>query len=110
MKENFVEIKKYGLPKEPDYYLCKIKGDKLPFRVLEFWKNDVDGREINEWRYNSLLKYENIDLNEVEVTHWMKFDDNENDVKSIDEKQCPHYVDSHSCYWCVFNRTENCPK
>lgn len=76
MKENFIEIKKYGLPKEPDYYLCKIKGDKLPFRVLEFWKNDVDGREINEWRYNSLLKYENIDLNEVEVTHWMKMDVN----------------------------------
>jgi hypothetical protein len=71
---NFVEIKKYGLPKKPDYYLCKIKGDKLPFRILEFWKNDIDGREINEWRYNSLLKYENIDLNEVEVTHWMKME------------------------------------
>ena len=26
------------------------------------------------------------------------------------EKQCPHYVDSHSCYWCVFKNTENCPK
>ena len=26
------------------------------------------------------------------------------------EYQCPHYVDSHSCYWCVFKNTENCPK
>jgi len=26
------------------------------------------------------------------------------------EKQCPHYVDSHSCYWCVFKNSKNCPK
>jgi hypothetical protein len=28
----------------------------------------------------------------------------------MSEKQCPHYVDSHSCYWCIFKNTENCPK
>lgn len=28
----------------------------------------------------------------------------------MSEKQCPHYIDSHSCYWYVFNGTENCPK
>ena len=26
------------------------------------------------------------------------------------EKQCPHYVDSHSCYWCVIKNSKNCPK
>lgn len=70
----FIDIKKEGLPSEPDYYLCKIKGDKLPFRILEFWVHDLDGRECNEWRYNTLLKYENINLDEIEVTHWMKVD------------------------------------
>jgi hypothetical protein len=30
--------------------------------------------------------------------------------QSMSEKQCHHYVDSHSCYWCVFKNTENCPK
>lgn len=62
------------MPKEPDYYLCKIKGDKLPFRVLEFWTHDLNGIECNQWRYNSLLKYENIDIDNVEVTDWMKIE------------------------------------
>ena len=62
------------MPKEPDYYLCKIKGDKLPFRVLEFWTYDLDGVECNQWRYNSLLKYENIDIDNFEVTDWMKIE------------------------------------
>ena len=37
---HFIDVKKEGLPSEPDYYLCKIKGDKLPFRILEFWVKD----------------------------------------------------------------------
>ena len=64
------------MPTEPDYYLCKIKGDKLPFRVLEFWTHTLDGHELNQWRYTTLLKYENIDIDNVEVTHWMKIKNN----------------------------------
>ena len=74
MKEKFVEIKKYGLPKEPAYYLCKIKGDKLPYRILTFWTYGLDGREINEWRFNLLFNYKNIDINNAEITHWMKIE------------------------------------
>ena len=28
----------------------------------------------------------------------------------MSEKQRPHYVDSHSCYWCIFKNTVNCSK
>lgn len=75
MSYHFVEVEKEGLPDKPDYYICKIKGDKLPFRILEFWTHDLYGNKCNEWKYNSLLKYENIDLNEVEITHWMKMEE-----------------------------------
>lgn len=29
--------------------------------------------------------------------------------KDEDERQCPHYSGSHSCYWCAFKES-NCPK
>ena len=29
---------------------------------------------MNEWKYSSLLKYENINIDDMEVTHWMEIE------------------------------------
>ena len=29
---------------------------------------------------------------------------------TISKPDCPHYQDSHSCYWCILKYSDDCPK
>lgn len=81
---HFIDVKKEGLPSEPDYYLCKIKGDKLPFRILEFWVHDFDGRFAYQvpWSVSFMTDVKNHSMKSVNQSRLYIKEANSNNDKS----------------------------